>query len=287
MKFNMTRRTFLKSIAGGLISVTAAGTGGYYYAKEVEPFLFDITNRKVSHQLIPPGFSGLRIVQFSDTHVGFHYTLSDLKKAIKKINALEPDILIFSGDLIDDPEGFSDAEELTEILGTLDAVYGKFAVYGNHDHGGYGSDMYKEIVTRAGFELLLNEARKISLDHQEHIYIAGIDDSMLGKPDIAAAVSSIPENAYTILISHAPDLADSAAPLPIHFQISGHTHGGQVQIPFFGPLVTPPHGEKYTEGLYHIGENKMELYVNRGLGTTRLPFRFFCKPEITVYTLSG
>src|SRR5699024_2934241 len=96
----------------------------------------------------------------------------------------------------------------------------------------------------------------------------------------------IPTDSYKILLSHAPDLADEAALFNIHLQLSGHSHGGQIKIPFVGAIVKPPYAEKYYEGFYKIGDNPpLTLYVNRGIGTTRLPFRFLSRPELTVFTL--
>jgi predicted MPP superfamily phosphohydrolase len=283
----MTRRSFIKRILGGILAIGGAGAGGYYYAHEIEPKLLEVTRHTISNPLLPKGFDGLKIVQFSDTHVGFQYTLAQLNKLVSKINSLEPDLILFSGDLIDDPYGFEDTGQIIEVLASLKAVLGKYAVYGNHDHGGYGSDLYKQIMEEAGFTLLLNEARSISLLDGSYIHIAGVDDSMLGKPDIAAAIQDIPQDSYKILLSHAPDLADTASDYNIQLQLSGHSHGGQVQIPFYGPLVTPPHAEIYPEGFYEVGTSKMTLYVNRGLGTTRLPFRFLSKPELTLFTLKN
>jgi len=110
-----------------------------------------------------------------------------------------------------------------------------------------------------------------------------------GKPDIEMAVTGIPVDSYNILLVHEPDLADAAHPFNIQLQISGHSHGGQVKIPFVGPLITPPYSEKYYEGFYELGndDQTLTLYVNRGLGTTRLPFRFLSKPELTMFTLTA
>ncbi len=95
------------------------------------------------------------------------------------------------------------------------------------------------------------------------------------------------ENVFKILLSHAPDLADQTIQYGVEWQLSGHSHGGQIKIPFVGALVTPPFAEKYTEGFYQINKlgKSLSLYVNRGIGTTRLPFRFLSKPEITVFRL--
>lgn len=286
MSEQMTRRNFIKRIAGTLLAAGGISTGGYYYAREIEPRMLDITRHSLKDPLLPAGFDGMKIIQFSDTHIGFQYTMKQLKQLITQINELGPDIIFFTGDLLDDPKHFTEKDNIISMLSQLDAPFGKFAVYGNHDHGGYGSDLYKQIIEQSGFTLLLNTSANIKLLDGSSIWVSGIDDAMLGKPDLTEALSEIPPNSFTILLSHAPDKADEAAMYPVQFQLSGHSHGGQIQIPFYGPLVTPPFAEKYVEGFYKPGDNKQfTLYVNRGLGTTRLPFRFLSQPELTVFTL--
>lgn len=284
MNKKISRRSFLKKL--GKLSFVTAITGffGHTYIKHFEPFWIDMTKIKVNHPLIPPKFNNFKIVQFSDTHIGFHLDEDKLEKVMDLIDGQKPDLIIFSGDLIDNLLTFFEYDQVIALLSQLTAKYGKFAVYGNHDHGGWGTEKYQEIMKASGYKILQNDAFIIELNDQSRIAIAGIDDAMLGKPDFIKTFKHIPKNTFTLLISHAPDLADEAKNFPVHFQISGHTHGGQVQMPFFGPLITPPFGEKYTDGLYSISPT-FSLYVNRGLGTTRLPYRFLSRPEITLYTL--
>ncbi|AIE59470.1 metallophosphoesterase [Bacillus methanolicus] len=287
MSKKVTRRVFLKKMFSSFFVAIASGAGGYVYAREVEPKMLKIYNYTFRHRSIPRGFDGFKIVQFSDTHLGFQYNLTQFEKLISKINSLKPDIIFFTGDLMDNPNKFSETDKIAPLLSRLTAPFGKFSIYGNHDHGGYGSDIYMKIMEQSDFTILQNQSHEIRLLDGSKIYIAGIDDAMLGKPDISKAVSRIPKNAFTILLSHAPDLADAASSFNIHLQLSGHSHGGQVQIPFFGALITPPFAEKYIEGFYKIGNSKqLTLYVNRGLGTTRMPYRFLSLPELTVFTLS-
>lgn len=285
MKKNITRRSFIKKSLGSILALSGIGIGGRYYTHEVEPKWLEINTIAISNPLIPKGFSGLRIVQFSDTHLGFQFQLSDLESATEKINALRPDLIFFTGDLMDAPNQYPFHKEIVPALKRLKAPMGKFCIFGNHDHGGYGSEIYSRIMQQAGFQVLCNSNTKITLLNGDNLYIAGLDDAMLGKPNFVAALNGIPEDAYTVLLSHAPDLADIAAKFNIQLQLSGHSHGGQVQIPFAGALVTPPHARKYKEGTFEIG--KLKLHVNRGLGTTRLPYRFLSRPEITVYEFNS
>lgn len=286
MKKIISRRSFLKRTIGLFLSTFGVGVSGYYYAREIEPKLLDINYHNIYHKLIPQGFTGFKIVQFSDTHLGFQYDLNQLNSLVKRINQLKPDIVFFTGDLIDEPNKYSRAKQIVPILKELHAPFGKFTVYGNHDHGGYGSDIYKSIMGQANFTVLLNENRELNLLDGSSIYVIGIDDPMLGRPDINMSIDRIPSDSYKILLSHAPDLADEAASFDIHLQLSGHSHGGQIKIPFVGTLVKPPYAEKYHEGFYNIGDySSLTLYVNRGIGTTRMPFRFLSWPELTLFTL--
>ncbi len=286
MSEEMTRRSFLKRIFGGLIGAGAAASGGYFYARNIEPHMLDITQHEIRHIRIPSSFDGVKIIQFSDTHLGFQYDLNELSELVGRINKLNPDIIFFTGDLMDKPNEYQNIDGAVKELSRLQAPLGRFSIYGNHDHGGYGSDIYRDMMERSGFTLLMNNGEPITLLDGSKIWVIGVDDAMLGTPDIQEAKAMVPDNSYTILLAHAPDIADAASGFDVQLQLSGHSHGGQIQLPFIGPLVKPPYAEKYYEGFYTLGtESPLTAYVNRGLGTTRLPFRFLSRPELTVFTL--
>lgn len=281
----MTRRVMLKRTLGAFLTLFGLSSGGYVYANQIEPSMLDTNMLEIKHPLIPKSFSGKKIVQFSDTHLGFQYNHTQFKKLIQKINSLNPDLILFTGDLMDEPNRYQQIHKIVPLLQQLKAPLGKYCIYGNHDHGGYGSEIYRNVMESAQFTVLLNDSRPILLKDGSSIYLVGVDDAMLGKPDIPLALAHVPYSKFKILLSHAPDLADLASKYNIHWQFSGHSHGGQVKLPFFGALIRPPFAEKYPEGYYSIGTKPLSLYVNRGIGTTRLPFRFMAKPELTVFTL--
>jgi predicted MPP superfamily phosphohydrolase len=288
MTKNQTRRTFLKQTLGSFLTVLGLSSGGYLYANRIEPSLLDIQELQIKHPLIPNSFDGIKMIQFSDTHLGFQYNLHQFNQLVKKINSLKPDIILFTGDLMDEPNQYTEINKLMPILKKLQAPLGKYCIFGNHDHGGYGSDIYRNIMETTDFSVLLNDSAPIKLSDGSIIYLLGIDDAMLGNPNLPLTLKNVPKNSFKILLSHAPDLAETASLYPVQWQLSGHSHGGQIKIPFLGALVTPPFGQIYPEGLYSIGEhNPLSLYVNRGIGTTRLPFRFMSKPELTVFTLKS
>lgn len=288
MPKKVSRRSFLKRLFGTSVIAIGSSTGIYYYAREIETRMLKVTDQSIRHRLIPSSFEGCKIIQFSDTHLGFHYNLAQLERLISKINALSPDIVLFTGDLMDEPNRYDEVKKIPPLLKTLKAPLGKFCIYGNHDHGGYGSEIYQSIMEQSDFVLLQNTSTPITLLDGSRIELIGIDDAMLGKPNFELALANVRQDCFKLLLSHAPDLADQAVLHGIHYQISGHSHGGQIKIPFMGALVTPPFAEKYTEGLYLLEDldQRLTLYVNRGIGTTRLPFRFLSQPELTVYTLA-
>jgi predicted MPP superfamily phosphohydrolase len=257
---------------------------GYSYARFIEPKQLEINRFTYKSPHLPQSFDGIKILQFSDTHLGHYYDMEQFNRLIQKINQEKPDIVFFTGDLIDAPDMFKEAQSIVPLLSSIQAPLGKFSIYGNHDHGGYGTESYKEIMELSGFKLLVNSFSPISiLDKQ--IYVAGLDDYMLGRPDFEQTLRDIPEGAFTILLAHEPDVAKISHSYPVQLQLSGHSHGGQIKIPFYGHIVTPPFAEEYVEGFYEIGDIPLTVYVNRGLGTTRVPFRFLSKPEISIFTL--
>ncbi|WP_077617654.1 metallophosphoesterase [Bacillus sinesaloumensis] len=286
MQKNYTRRQFIKRAFAATSTVVVASTLGYWYARYVEPKQLEITTHTIQHPKVPKEFHNIKIVQFSDTHVGHHFTIDQLKKIVDKINGLKPDLLLFTGDLMDEPNKYAGISQLIPVLRSLEAPLGKFAIYGNHDHGGYGSEIYKNLMKQTDFTLLMNTSREVILNDST-ITIVGLDDVMLGRPDFEQAFQNVDSSRFTILLAHEPDIAERAAKKGAHMQLSGHSHGGQIQLPFVGPLITPPLGSIYYEGDHIIGPNKMFLYVNRGIGTTRLPLRFLAKPEISVFTLQS
>ncbi|UJF35916.1 metallophosphoesterase [Paenibacillus hexagrammi] len=119
----------------------------------------------------------------------------------------------------------------------------------------------------------------------ETIQIAGVADLLTGKPNLDLALEGSDSNGFTLLLAHCPDFAEQARKKPVHLQLSGHSHGGQVRLPIVGALSKPLGAKKYVMGLYEVPNSNLHVYTTRGIGTTFLPIRFLCRPEITVITL--
>ncbi|OKP85237.1 phosphoesterase [Paenibacillus helianthi] len=273
----ITRRQFL---ARGAATVIGAGLVTSGYAWQGEPNWLDITRLELSFKNLPSAFAGTRLVHFSDVHLGFNKDVHDLKRLAGHIKEAQPDIICFTGDIVD-----SYAEDLKEsvpILAEMSAPLGKYAILGNHDYK--NTELLTRLLNDAGFRVLRNQSYLIQQGGAT-IAVTGIDDMLHGKPDPQAALKGVPEDMFTLLMMHEPDYADTAEAYPFHLQLSGHSHGGQIRLPFLGAAYTPYGGNKYISGLYYTEKKRMPVYVNRGVGETYMPFRFMCRPELTIFTL--
>ncbi|MEE1071175.1 MAG: metallophosphoesterase [Cellulosilyticum sp.] len=277
----------MKGIFNLILTIILIGVCIYIDARYIEPKLIWVKEETITTEKISSN-TKLKVVLFNDVHLGPYYTLGDFKKVINKINAQQPDVIIFAGDLVEDNKTFLEEEGATALLGELKAKYGKYAVYGNHDHGGNGTRRYARMMKNAGFTLVKDENQTIVLENGEQVAIIGIDDIVLSKPQFAKAFEKVNEQNFNLFISHAPDVVEYVKDYPIDLQVSGHSHGGQVRLPFIGAPFTVPFGEKYVKGFYQPEEKEgMQLYVNSGIGTSKLPYRFLNLPEITVFMIKG
>ena len=275
-----TRRDFLK-LTGYL---TLLAFGGTLYSTVIEPLWFDIVNVTLKLSRLPTSFSGFRLVQISDIHAGEHWMPSQLNTVLEKVIALKPDIVAITGDFVDSSPAMTD-EILTQTeaaLTTLSSDVPVYAVMGNHDHW-WDVERVRGALARSNVVELNNKVHTFSRDG-ESLHLCGVDDVYERKDDLNLVLDQLPSHGCAILLAHEPDFADiSAATGRFDLQISGHSHGGQVIVPFVGPVVLPRHGRKYPIGLYQVRE--MFHYTNRGLGMIFPYVRFMCRPEITLFTL--
>ncbi|MCA0924596.1 metallophosphoesterase [Bacillus stratosphericus] len=280
----LSRRQFLKGAAGASILGLLATTSGYGYARYIEPRMIDAVSLTIHDAQLPASFNQFKIAQFSDVHLSDTFPAKDLETVVQKINDESPDLIVFTGDLVDFEASIEEHEKAKASLSKLDAPFGKFAICGNHDYGPFGIALYEETMKACGFTLCKNEVFHLEKEGGR-IQIATLDDLMMSMPDYHFIKREVSSDLFTLLLVHEPDAALELESTPINLQLSGHTHGGQIQLPFYGPILTAPFGRTYVEGLY--GSYQHRIYVNRGLGTTRLPLRFLAKPEITFFTLTS
>ena len=273
-------KLFFKTI-GYLILI---GVVTIIYGTFIEPDLLRVMHYDFPHSKIEG--QPIKVVQFSDTHIGDFFTIEELQKVVDKINEQEADLVLFTGDLMDDASVYQGSiEEIGTVLSNIQSKFGNYAVFGNRDYGGGAERFYEELMESAGFHVLLNNHETITVNGTT-LSLFGADDALIGYYDAKQTMKGIEEGNFNLLLVHEPDLVDDFIDYPVDLVVAGHSHGGQVYIPFVGPLLTTTLAEKYVRGLYDINEN-LSLYVNTGIGNTRVPFRLFNVPQITVFYLTG
>lgn len=244
--------------------------------------MFEVTNLNVVLANLPAEFEGYRILQISDIHLGNWMNPERLEGVVALANKQTPDSICMTGDFITHVMPGIE-EQLTDGLRQLSAPDGIYTVFGNHDYWS-DPDLVTRVLEACQIRLLRNEVARV---HRfgATIAIAGLDDVYNNRDDLPRLTEQLQPDETTILLVHVPDYADIAAASGyFDLQLSGHSHGGQIDMPGLGTPYLPPLGRKYIRGMYQL--NGMQHYTNRGVGTATLPVRWNCPPEITIFELS-
>ncbi|MFB1050137.1 metallophosphoesterase [Paraliobacillus sp. JSM ZJ581] len=228
--------------------------------------------------------ASLKILQLSDIHNKIFG--KDNKLLIDEIKSLHPDIIVLTGDLID--RKTTDFTAMFDLVEQLQSINDQiFFVSGNHEWGNEKTvEIFTGLVAR-DIHMLDNTSRTIEVD-ENVIQLAGVADYATEHDDLSAAMFHTQDENYTVLLSHVPDITHHLANEPIDLILSGHTHGGQIRVPFIGALVAPGQGylPALDKGLYQWSDDKY-LHVDSGLGTTWLPIRFLNQSQMTMITIEG
>lgn len=251
----------------------------------IEPALLATERHDLELPHWPAPLHGLRVVVLTDLHVGApHIDLEKLDEVIERTNAEDPDLVVVLGDLV--IQGvlggdFVPPEDTARALGRLRARHGVVAVLGNHDWWLDGQRV-ASALREAGIVVLENQAWPV--EHEgTRLWLAGLADLMTRAPDLGASMRTIPPGEPVLVLTHNPDVFPDV-PSRVSLTLAGHTHGGQVCVPPFGPPVVPSRfGQRYASG--HVVEDERHLYVSVGIGTSILPVRFLVWPRIDVLTL--
>jgi len=284
-KTPVTRRRFL---AAGACAV--GGTA--LYSGEVARHCIDVSPSDVFLPGLPQAFDGFRIAQISDIHMDEFTEPFFVRDVVDRINRLNPDAVFLTGDFVTcqfAPPKFA-IGAAWQCAGLLDGLTcrQRYAVLGNHDLM-IGPKEISEALADHGITVLRNSY--VPLERATgRIWLAGLDDPVQGAPlpevAIPESIRNLPHEPI-VLLCHAPDYADLLRLHPagpsVALMLCGHTHGGQIRLPFIGAMVLPQMGREYIEGWFRLGG--MQLYVNRGIGTVGVPFRLNCPPEISLFTL--
>jgi predicted MPP superfamily phosphohydrolase len=274
-----TRRTI--AIALGLAA--AIGLAIAWWSRFVHPY-----RTRLAHVIMPlprrhANLDGLTIAFVTDLHVGPHFRAEDLKPTVDFLRKAQPDLLILGGDYISESPRFIDraVAPVEDMVAT--ARYGAWGILGNHDISNVPARV-RATLERGGVRMLVNESAEVETDRGS-LWLVGLDDALLGHPDLRKAFAGVPADAAVIALWHEPDLAEKIAPFDPLFMLSGHTHGGQVRIPGLENAPAPKLGRRYVLGRFDV--QGMPLYVSPGIGMYRPPVRFNCPPEVTIITLLG
>jgi predicted MPP superfamily phosphohydrolase len=258
------------ALSGGLLAS---------YASHVEPRWIQVVRIALPLTRLPPSLDGLTIAQISDLHAGCFAGAAKIRRFVAATNALRPDIIAITGDMFHHTS--ESAQMCADELSALHAPLGAYAIMGNHERR-LPATQGEVPFHHAGLTVLCNAAHRIAVNG-DALWMLGLDDLIRHRGNLKRTLDGVPNEACKVLLVHEPDFADWSAHTKIDLQLSGHTHGGQVRFPLFGALILPTLGHKYSMGLYWVRD--MWVYTNRGLGVTRPPIRFNCRPEITLFTL--
>ena len=255
-----------------ILAITAIAVSSAMLAKSL----------RVKKFVIPTGnkqLKGKTVIAFSDLHMSSITTTSQLKRCVDRINSFRPDYVFFLGDVVQRKKpsySQKSAKKIKWLLGRVNADCGKYAVWGNHDKNPDGGiNRYAaEFISENGYKILENSGEHLV----DGVYLAGVDESLYGTPDIEKALADKKEGDYVILLSHEPDFADVAAENGVELQLSGHSHGGQIYIPLTGSLFQTRGAKKYYRDTHKI--KNTDLLISYGVGSHTLPFRFLAPPDI-------
>ena len=247
---------------------------------------------KITSSSIQDNFHGFKIVHISDVHYGRTTDKKDLNNMVKEVNLLKPDIVVLTGDLIDRDTKLDDdlKGEISEALSSINANVGKYAISGNHDSN---FSEWESIINDSGFKNLNDTYELIYNDGYTPILLAGLSSNLNNQVDITERYNKILEYSnnenikelYKILSIHEPDYINNIDYSNFNLILAGHSHNGQVRLPFIGGIILPNGAKKYYKEHYKI--NNTDLYISSGIGTSGISFRLFNKPSINFYRLTN
>lgn len=272
----MTRRTMLTWMMGAGCSACLMGS----YPVFIERYLTQFNRYRIPVPNLPAAFQGLRIAQVSDAHCGRLMPRWFVNYLLERVNRAGADVIVCTGDYIHGRDA-AQIEVVWPMLCELRAPLGVYSVLGNHDHWG-SAERSLYWLERSGQNL---RGKAIALEKDgERLWLAGIGDLWEDPFPVDSVLSQIPERDCRIVLAHNPDSADTPFSGRIDLMLSGHTHGGQVRIPFGGAPVLPVKNKTYSSGL-KMSTKQQRVFISRGIGWAIYPVRFNCYPEIPILEL--
>lgn len=241
-----------------------------------------IKDYNVSNENMNESFNGFKIVHFSDLHYGRTINKKELNNVVKKINLLKPDIVIFTGDLINKDVSIKDSELLNIIneLSKINSIYGKYYVTGDHDTK---NNDYEKIMNDSGFTNINDNYKIITNKNNDSILISGINYKSTGDYLEELFKNNLPS--YKIMIMHTPDTFDNIKKYNFNLVLAGHSLNGQINLPFIGAVYSPKEARNYYKEYYKI--DNTDFYISSGIGTNSFNYRLLNRPSINIYRLKN
>lgn len=246
------------------------------------------TSEIVVQTNIEPSYNGLKIIHFSDLHYKKIITEKRVKEVIKSINQTKPDIVIFTGDLLDKDYQItnSDINFLIKQLSKIDAKYGSYAILGDHDQA--QEETINNIYIQSNFTLLKNSSTIIQNENNDKIWIGGLNSSLANQADISKTIENINEKeniSYKIFLIHEPDYIDNILKEDpdTSLILAGHSINGSINLPMIKKLLLPTGAKKYYSP--HTTIQSTEIFISNGIGVNNINFRLFNTPSLNLYRI--
>lgn len=278
--FEKHKTTFLKVFKIFLTTIIII-TSFLLYSRYISTYGLVVREYSNTYELLPKEYHGLKIIHISDIHYGSTTFKKELNNMKNKVNKLKPDIVIFTGDLINNDYEYTkeDVNDIIQTLSKIDTSIGKYAVSGDQD-----KEEALNILKKSGFNILNNTSELIYKDTTTPIYINGLDSSIKNKSDINKAFEKNNKGLFTITIMHEPDsISDILENYNVDIALAGHSRNGQIKLPLIGPIYKVNKAKKYNDEYYKI--KNTDFYISGGVGTSGLPLRLFNRPSINLYRL--
>ena len=257
------------------------------YARYIETYGFITKEYTLYNDSLPNDFNGLKIIHFSDIHYNRSINPTKVDKIVEEINLINPDIVFFTGDLIDKDIELKDSDfkDLTNVLNKINTKYGKYAILGNHDYSNI--DDVISVYNDSGFKYLENSYDIIYSQNNEKIFIGGLGNVTYNLDNLDKTMEYFNSNDidYKIILVHEPDISDNIVDnYDVNLILGGHSHNGQIRLPGIGAIYTPNGSEKYYDEYYDI--NGTPLYISSGIGVSTINYRLFNRPSINFYRIN-
>jgi len=263
------------------IGLTLAAGLAASYPVLTERYMVRVNRYRIHVPRLPAAFAGLTVAHLTDLHLGLLQPLALLERLVERVNALGVDLIVCTGDYVHERNGTAQIDTIWPLLARLSSPLGVYSVLGNHDHW---ADTNRSLawLERTGQGI---RGRAVPLERGgARLWLAGAGDQWEDPLSLDDILEDVPEEDCRIVLAHNPDTADTPHSARVDLMLSGHTHGGQVEIPFIGAPIVPVENKSYTRGLVRSRKGEL-IFISRGIGWAVLPLRFNCPPEVALLEL--